>query len=105
MPLKLRPSQAGGKTALNILVAEWLITLYSFGGNITHYKTESVHFWGAYELSNKDILVPTRSPRQEQKEPQAHPMAKRIFKRATVESDELDQLRKEKRHGFYAVEC
>ena len=32
-------------------------------------------------------------------------MAKRIFKRATVESDELDQLRKEKRHGFYAVEC
>ena len=58
MPLKLRPSQAGGKTALNIFVAEWLITLYSFGGNITHYKTESVHFWGAYELSSSATKTP-----------------------------------------------
>ena len=31
-------------------------TLYAFGDNITHYKTESAHFWGAYELSNQDTV-------------------------------------------------
>ena len=40
----------GGGGAIS-LVAEWIhFTL--FGDNITHYKTKSVHFWGAYELSN-----------------------------------------------------
>ena len=29
-------------------------TLYTFWDNITHYKTKSVQFGGAYELSNQD---------------------------------------------------
>ena len=28
------------------LLSSWLDTLYTFWDNITHYKTESVHFWG-----------------------------------------------------------
>ena len=28
-------------------------TLYTFWDNTTHFKTKSVHFWGAYELSDK----------------------------------------------------
>ena len=28
-------------------------TLYTFGDNITHYKTESVHFWGLMNSATK----------------------------------------------------
>ena len=28
-------------------------TLYIFGDNITHYKTESVHFWGLINSATK----------------------------------------------------
>ena len=35
----------GPKALLSLfLVAEWIH--YTFGDHITHYKTESVHFWG-----------------------------------------------------------
>ena len=37
---------------LEFLVAEWIHFNYTFWENITHYKTESVYFFGAYELSN-----------------------------------------------------
>ena len=31
-------------------------TLYTFLDTTTHYKTESVHFWGDYELSDEVTL-------------------------------------------------
>ena len=37
-------------------------TLYTFWDNITHYKTESVHIWGAYELSNWALNPKTLNP-------------------------------------------
>ena len=30
-------------------------TLYTFWVNITHYKTESVHFWGLMNSATKDV--------------------------------------------------
>ena len=32
-------------------------TLYIFGANITHYKTESVHFWGLMNSVTKIRVV------------------------------------------------
>ena len=38
-------------------------TLYTFWDNITHYKTESVHILGAYELSNWALNPKTLNPK------------------------------------------
>ena len=32
-------------------------TLYTFGDNFTHYKTESVYFWGLMNSANKVRVV------------------------------------------------
>ena len=34
-----------------VFLSSWVDTLYIFWDSITHYKTKSVHFLGAYELS------------------------------------------------------
>ena len=36
-------------------------TFYTFWDNITHYKTERVHFWGLMNSATK-IRVPLRAP-------------------------------------------
>ena len=33
-------------------------TLYTFGANITHYKTKSVHFWGLMNSATKGVELP-----------------------------------------------
>ena len=39
-------------TLLGIILPTITLTVYTFWDNITHYKTKSVGFLGAYELSN-----------------------------------------------------
>ena len=36
-------------------------TLYTFWDNITHYKTESVHFWGLMTSATKNLAFDTLS--------------------------------------------
>ena len=38
-------------------LSRWVDTLYALGDNITHYKTESVNFWGRLNSATKCFIT------------------------------------------------
>ena len=41
---------------IRLLLSSWVDTLYTFWDYITHYKTESVYFWGLMSSATKSVF-------------------------------------------------